>query len=53
MIFVLSISVYYILKGCDLGFVKCLFFVGVSFGLFVIFFVLLMGDEFGYEIGKV
>ncbi len=52
-IFVLSISAYYLLKGRDLGFAKRSFSVGASFGLFGILSVMLMGDESGYEIGKV
>ena len=52
-IFVLSISSYYILKGRDLGFAKRSFSVGASFGLMSILAVIIMGDESGYEIGKV
>ncbi|HGO5823281.1 TPA: cytochrome ubiquinol oxidase subunit I [Mannheimia haemolytica] len=52
-IFVLGISSYYILKGRDLGFAKRSFSVGASFGLIAIISVLIMGDESGYETGKV
>lgn len=51
--FVLGISSWYILKGCDFVFVKCLFLVVLGFGLVFILCVILLGDEFGYEVGEV
>lgn len=51
--FVLAISAYYLLKGRDVAFAKRSFSVAASFGIISIVAVMVMGDESGYQIGKV
>lgn len=53
VMFIFGISVWYMLKGCDFVFVKCFFVIVVSFGMVVVLFVIVLGDEFGYEMGDV
>lgn len=51
--FIFGISVWYMLKGRDFVFVKRFFVIVVSFGMVVVLFVIVLGDEFGYEMGDV
>lgn len=51
--FVLGISSYYLLKGCDITFAKSSFAIAASFGMAAIMSVIVLGDESGYEIGDV
>lgn len=53
VMFILGISVYYLLKGCDVVFVCCLFVIVVLFGMVFVLFVIVLGDELGYEFGEV
>ena len=52
-IFVLAVSSWYLLKGRDIAFAKRSFAVAAGFGLASILSVIVLGDETGYEVGKV
>ena len=52
-IFVLAVSSWYLLKGRDIAFARRSFAVAVGFGLASILSVIVLGDETGYEVGKV
>ena len=51
--FILGISAYYLLKGRDLAFARRSFAVAASFGIAAVGLVMLLGDESGFQIGKV
>ena len=51
--FVLSISAYYLLRKCDVGFARRSFAIAAAFGLASAISVIILGDESGYEIGDV
>ncbi|WP_025822011.1 cytochrome ubiquinol oxidase subunit I [Shewanella marina] len=51
--FVMSISAFYLLKKRDIAFARRSFAIAASFGLASILLVMVMGDESGYEVGKV
>ncbi|MCL1036413.1 cytochrome ubiquinol oxidase subunit I [Shewanella submarina] len=51
--FVLAISAYYLLKKRDLEFARRSFAIAAAFGAAAIVMTLILGDESGYEIGKV
>ena len=52
-IFVLAVSSWYLLKGRDIAFARRSFAVAAGFGLASILSVIVLGDETGYEVGKV
>ena len=52
-IFVLAVSSWYLLKGRDIAFARRSFAVAVGFGLASILSVIVLGDETGYEVGRV
>ena len=52
-IFVLAVSSWYLLKGRDTAFARRSFAVAAGFGLASILSVIVLGDETGYEVGKV
>jgi cytochrome d ubiquinol oxidase subunit I len=52
-IFVLAVSSWYLLKGRDTAFARRSFAVAVGFGLASILSVIVLGDETGYEVGRV
>jgi cytochrome d ubiquinol oxidase subunit I len=52
-IFVLAVSSWYLLKGRDLAFARRSFAVAAGFGLASILSVIVLGDETGYEVGRV
>lgn len=53
VMFVLVILSYYLFNYKYIVFVCCLFVIVVSFGLVLMFFVIVLGDESGYEFGDV
>jgi len=52
-IFVLAVSSWYLLKGRDIAFARRSFAVAAGFGLASILSVIVLGDETGYEVGKI
>lgn len=50
--FVLGISSWYLLKQRDMEFAKRSFATGAGFGCAALFFLVLLGDESGVEVGK-
>jgi cytochrome d ubiquinol oxidase subunit I len=52
-IFVLAVSSWYLLKGRDIAFARRSFAVATGFGLASILSVIVLGDETGYEVGRV
>jgi len=52
-IFVLAVSSWYLLKGRDIAFARRSFAVAAGFGLASILSVIVLGDETGYEVGRV
>ncbi|AFP85366.1 cytochrome bd-type quinol oxidase, subunit 1 [secondary endosymbiont of Heteropsylla cubana] len=51
--FILGISSYYLLKKQDIPFAKRSFAIAASFGMVSIISVILLGDESGYEMGRI
>ncbi|QJC35686.1 cytochrome ubiquinol oxidase subunit I [Enterobacteriaceae endosymbiont of Donacia sparganii] len=49
-IFIIGISAYYLLKKRDIEFAKKSIIISSCFGLFSIFFVIVLGDESGYQL---
>ncbi len=52
-IFVLAVSSWYLLRGRDIAFARRSFAVAAGFGLASILSVIVLGDETGYEVGKI
>ncbi|MGF1744078.1 cytochrome ubiquinol oxidase subunit I [Vibrio minamisatsumaniensis] len=52
-LFIMGISAYYMLKGCDLPFARRSFAVASAFGMAAIVSTVMLGDESGYELGDV
>ncbi len=52
-IFVLAVSSWYLLKGRDIAFARRSFAVATGFGLASILSVIVLGDETGFEVGRV
>jgi len=50
--FVLAISSWYLLKGCDVEFAKKSFRIAAAFGFASVCSVIVLGDESGYTVGE-